>query len=524
MADTENIEAKLAAYVEGELDALERAELEKHLAGNVQHQALLEELKKMRFVLRDLPRESAPAEISERVQQQIERSLLLDDAASDRGTVRLNRWPSLLVAASIGILAVGLGVVVYMALPGQSVPNVLVSRNPTEALPEAPPAVAPRRGAETDRKDRASENSEQAPAGQFGPVAAGPDTSGKKESARTMPMRDTTGKATVADADLDRAKSKQDSSGPARLGYNESVTLVIDSANAKQTEQALGDYLSLNQFNWQVKADGSADRKGLEESAAPQQKLNDRELQSNMGLAVNNQPEANAAPSGAAQPPQRYQVQNISPAQVAELRGVLLQNGGRIQTPAAVGGATGTVLGFDHAQSKADAPETTQTNRPATTEPAIEPGEVLAITVDELVGPGVDKTNTVRVSGDGTIALPMVEPIRVAGLDQAQAKSRIADVYRDAQLIPSPRVTVERTLASTQPAEAPATRPAVGSLAGVAGGGTERAGEIPAASTTAPARVDLVIVVQPLAANSAPSIESKPAALPVTQPATLPAN
>ena len=40
----EQIEARLAAYIDGELDANERAEIEKHLENNPQHKQLIEEL------------------------------------------------------------------------------------------------------------------------------------------------------------------------------------------------------------------------------------------------------------------------------------------------------------------------------------------------------------------------------------------------------------------------------------------------------------------------------------------------
>ena len=65
MANTENIEAKLAAYVDGELDAADRAEIEQHLAANPQHRKLIEELREARQCLRELPREQAPPEIAE---------------------------------------------------------------------------------------------------------------------------------------------------------------------------------------------------------------------------------------------------------------------------------------------------------------------------------------------------------------------------------------------------------------------------------------------------------------------------
>ena len=59
MANTENIEAKLCAYIDGDLDAQGRAEIEKHLAANPQHRGLIEQLSKQRDLLRQLPREEA---------------------------------------------------------------------------------------------------------------------------------------------------------------------------------------------------------------------------------------------------------------------------------------------------------------------------------------------------------------------------------------------------------------------------------------------------------------------------------
>src|SRR5215213_7222467 len=79
MADTENIEAKLAAYVDGELDEARRAEIERYLAGNPQHRKLIEELTVTRQYVRDLPRESAPADVADMLSQQLERAALLGD-------------------------------------------------------------------------------------------------------------------------------------------------------------------------------------------------------------------------------------------------------------------------------------------------------------------------------------------------------------------------------------------------------------------------------------------------------------
>ena len=85
MANTENIEAKLCAYVDGELDAAGRAEIEQHLATNPQHRQLMVELSEQRRLLGGLPRAKAPEDMLEAVQNQLERSALLDQGGGDGG-------------------------------------------------------------------------------------------------------------------------------------------------------------------------------------------------------------------------------------------------------------------------------------------------------------------------------------------------------------------------------------------------------------------------------------------------------
>src|SRR5262245_16711558 len=91
----EQIEARLCAYIDGELDAAGRAEIEKHLAANPVHKQLIEELISQRDLVQKLPRETAPPEIAESIQSQLERSVLLGSAgeAMDAPVMRINRWP-----------------------------------------------------------------------------------------------------------------------------------------------------------------------------------------------------------------------------------------------------------------------------------------------------------------------------------------------------------------------------------------------------------------------------------------------
>ncbi|CAA9375641.1 MAG: hypothetical protein AVDCRST_MAG64-283, partial [uncultured Phycisphaerae bacterium] len=71
--NSENIEAKLCAYVEGDLDDNDRAEIERHLEANPKHRHLLTELAATRDLLRYLPREHAPSELAESFNGQLER-------------------------------------------------------------------------------------------------------------------------------------------------------------------------------------------------------------------------------------------------------------------------------------------------------------------------------------------------------------------------------------------------------------------------------------------------------------------
>lgn len=133
MANTENIEAKLCAYVDGELDPAGRAEIEAHLAAHPQHQQLMAELMRQRELLAALPRERAPEDLFEAMTNQLERSVLLDgDAAAGAGAAgaggaggthaarRINPWPQVFAAAAVLALAIGLAAVIYFVLPDPS--------------------------------------------------------------------------------------------------------------------------------------------------------------------------------------------------------------------------------------------------------------------------------------------------------------------------------------------------------------------------------------------------------------------
>ena len=144
----EIIEAKLCAFIDGDLDAEGRVEIEKHLEANPQHRRLLESLKATRDLIKWLPREAAPAEVAETLNGQLERSVLLDD---DSDFLRPNIWPRVMAAAAIVLLTAGLGLAVYFTLPKSQKNATPYALRPGDSAqgPEAP----------TNEVDKAEESS-----------------------------------------------------------------------------------------------------------------------------------------------------------------------------------------------------------------------------------------------------------------------------------------------------------------------------------------------------------------------------
>ncbi len=118
----DQIEAQLCDYLDGTLDDAARVEIEQYLRANPQHQTLLAQLRRLRQMLGDLPREAAPAELAEAVHQQLERSALLRDEPGP-ARWRLGPWPQVASIAAVLLLAVGLAAIIYfVALPPRTQP------------------------------------------------------------------------------------------------------------------------------------------------------------------------------------------------------------------------------------------------------------------------------------------------------------------------------------------------------------------------------------------------------------------
>jgi anti-sigma factor RsiW len=133
----ENFE-KLEAYIDGALEAADRAEVERQLAANPQLRKMVAELSMTRDLLRALPRAAAPADLMETFQGSLERTALLGESGPDAAEavaplpLRIHRWPQFMSIAAIVLLAVGLGLLVYRIMPQQRSPKMV-------ATSQAPP-------------------------------------------------------------------------------------------------------------------------------------------------------------------------------------------------------------------------------------------------------------------------------------------------------------------------------------------------------------------------------------------------
>src|SRR4051812_5574918 len=172
--NTEQIEARLCAYVDGELDAVERAEIEKHLAANPAHRLLLHELMQTRDLLQALPHERAPQDVAEVLQGHLERSVLLDGPMELEAQTagRINRWSQYRAVAAILLLTAGLAGVIYKILPSNR-PQPQFTFAPKESTPTtAPDTSDPATGGERDRTAPAPTESRDAIASKVGDADA----------------------------------------------------------------------------------------------------------------------------------------------------------------------------------------------------------------------------------------------------------------------------------------------------------------------------------------------------------------
>jgi hypothetical protein len=245
--NSENIEARLCAYIEGELDEAGRQEIERHLESHPNHRRLITELTATRDLLRYLPREQAPVDLAEAFNAQLERSALLDAPPGESGaaTIRANFLPRLLAMAAIVLLTCGLGAIVYFALPrGESRTQALNTTALTQPTEEG--AAADADGADALRgaaPDVYLKNGEPATRGALAD-AGRTERLGKGGLPETVTN---VGPRPVADALAKREVRREGKGGPSPEPVYVIVTAAGNQRDAVRETQAL---LSTNRIDW----------------------------------------------------------------------------------------------------------------------------------------------------------------------------------------------------------------------------------------------------------------------------------
>jgi hypothetical protein len=168
MSNSQDIEARLCDYIEGELSDAQRAEIQRHLDAHPEHRQMIEELMRTRNLLRDLPRAKAPAELNEGLHGQLERAMLLGDDldASTASTAR--RVSHMALIAATLFLAIGLAGAIYAVLratsnrgeltqvtPQNSVTTTIAGNQHLAAPPTTLPAIVAVQAPTTQKSDSA---------------------------------------------------------------------------------------------------------------------------------------------------------------------------------------------------------------------------------------------------------------------------------------------------------------------------------------------------------------------------------
>ena len=140
----DDLEAKLNSYLDDELTATERKQVEGLIASNATARALLAELSSARRLLASLPKERAPSEVYEHIEAQLERTMLLADAPVVTRVAPHRKTPIFWSAAAVMALTFGLGWVVVNVIspPGAAPIATSSSADDVNQSSDAPGAAA----------------------------------------------------------------------------------------------------------------------------------------------------------------------------------------------------------------------------------------------------------------------------------------------------------------------------------------------------------------------------------------------
>jgi len=292
--NVEEIEAKLAAYVDGELTPAERVEIETYLQSNPSHRALLQDLVLHRNLLRGLPREKAPGDCTEGFQGQLERDILLggDELSRARRRFRIHYSPQLLSAAAIILVAVALGIIVYTVLPPHQ-PHAPIAQLSTEPNKTAEPALT------EGRSD---------PLGDARSYKGAPaDVMSKKSGeSNLLALKD---EALGQKVDTARYAAFKTQAEQQPIAAGDMMVITVTADDVKGANEAVVSYLALNKIKYTAEAEGFW-KDGVDALAAG------RRLAGGMGVPGG----AGGAGQGGGAPAAGAELDSLTAAQLPALR------------------------------------------------------------------------------------------------------------------------------------------------------------------------------------------------------------
>jgi negative regulator of sigma E activity len=113
MTNRDYIQRQLSAYLDGELDARDAADVEQALAGDAELTRELEQLRATRELLRRMPIEHAPEDFTSRLLEQVERRHLVHLHAPAKLGIN---WLRYAVTAAVAMIAVSVGVLTFVSI------------------------------------------------------------------------------------------------------------------------------------------------------------------------------------------------------------------------------------------------------------------------------------------------------------------------------------------------------------------------------------------------------------------------
>lgn len=154
--------------------------------------------------------------------------------------------------------------------------------------------------------------------------------------------------------------------------------------------------------------------------------------------------------------------------------------------------------------------------QPSTNDYTIGRNDLISVSITDLVAPNVETVRTTRVSEGGMISLPLLEPIKAAGLTEAQMERAIAKAYKDANLIQNANVSVSVTEARARSFSILGAVTQPGQYAILNSEFRLLDALVLARDVTSPVGIEYVYVIRQL--NPGGADQPKPTTVPTTQP------